>query len=117
MEENGGIYAFFPESMLWVEVTHLSPLPEQNWRYEADAFLPPAPPIRTPEETLANNTARRDGCLGLAAAAIAPLQDAEDLEDATPAEATLLKKWKQYRVALSRMDMTAETWNWPEAPQ
>lgn len=36
-------------------------------------------------------------------AAIAPLQDAVDLDDATEAEAELLKDWKRYRVALNRL--------------
>lgn len=35
--------------------------------------------------------------------AIAPLQDAFDLDDATEAEATALKAWKKYRVALNRL--------------
>ncbi len=33
---------------------------------------------------------------------IAPLQDAIDLDDATPEDVINLKKWKTYRVALSR---------------
>ncbi|WP_256824938.1 tail fiber assembly protein [Pseudomonas kurunegalensis] len=36
-------------------------------------------------------------------AAIAPLQDAVDLDDATAEEAELLKAWKRYRIALSRI--------------
>lgn len=40
---------------------------------------------------------------GVADSAIAPLQDAVDLDDATEAEATALKAWKKYRVALSRL--------------
>lgn len=39
----------------------------------------------------------------VADAAIAPLQDAVELEEATEAEATLLIEWKRYRVALSRL--------------
>lgn len=39
----------------------------------------------------------------VADAAIAPLQDAVELEEATEAEASLLKEWKRYRVALSRL--------------
>ncbi|MFZ5938913.1 tail fiber assembly protein, partial [Pseudomonas sp. HS6-2] len=35
--------------------------------------------------------------------AIAPLQDAVDLEEATEAETDQLKLWKRYRVALSRL--------------
>lgn len=36
-------------------------------------------------------------------AAIAPLQDAVELDEATEAEAALLIDWKRYRVALSRL--------------
>ncbi len=35
--------------------------------------------------------------------AIAPLQDAVDLDDATEAEVAALKAWKKYRVALNRL--------------
>lgn len=35
--------------------------------------------------------------------AIAPLQDAVDLDEATEQEADLLKDWKRYRVALNRL--------------
>ncbi|QXI37351.1 tail fiber assembly protein [Pseudomonas xantholysinigenes] len=40
---------------------------------------------------------------GLADSAIAPLQDAVDLDDAREAEAARLKTWKRYRVALNRL--------------
>ncbi|WP_060507159.1 tail fiber assembly protein [Pseudomonas sp. NBRC 111124] len=36
-------------------------------------------------------------------AAIAPLQDALDLDEATDDETALLKEWKRYRVALNRL--------------
>ncbi len=52
-------------------------------------------------------------------AAIAPLQDAVDLDDATAEEAELLKAWKRYRIALSRLPEQAG-WpteiDWPELP-
>lgn len=52
-------------------------------------------------------------------AAIAPLQDAVDLEDATAEEAEMLKAWKRYRVALSRLP-EQPGWpteiEWPELP-
>ncbi|WP_123587034.1 tail fiber assembly protein [Pseudomonas fluorescens] len=35
--------------------------------------------------------------------AIAPLQDAVDIDDATDADVVLLKAWKKYRVALNRL--------------
>ncbi|WP_305883414.1 tail fiber assembly protein [Pseudomonas asiatica] len=51
--------------------------------------------------------------------AIAPLQDAVELEEATEAEAALLKEWKRYRVALSRLpeqEGYPTTINWPTPP-
>ena len=52
-------------------------------------------------------------------AAIAPLQDALDLDEATDAEAALLKEWKRYRVALNRLPeqegYPAEI-SWPAPP-
>lgn len=35
--------------------------------------------------------------------AIAPLQDAVDLEEATATEVSTLKEWKRFRVALNRL--------------
>lgn len=50
--------------------------------------------------TLVSDMAQRRA---VADAAIAPLQDALELDEATEAEAALLKEWKRYRVALSRL--------------
>lgn len=51
--------------------------------------------------------------------AIAPLQDAVDLEEATPEENDALKAWKRYRIALNRLPEQPgfpETIDWPELP-
>lgn len=51
--------------------------------------------------------------------AIAPLQDAVDIDDATSDEVLLLKAWKKYRVALNRLpDQPGypTTIDWPAAP-
>ncbi|WP_256216660.1 tail fiber assembly protein [Pseudomonas sp. NBRC 111142] len=51
--------------------------------------------------------------------AIAPLQDAVDLDEATEAEAALLKEWKRYRIALNRLPEQAgypATIDWPAPP-
>lgn len=51
--------------------------------------------------------------------AIAPLQDAVDIEESTDAELALLKAWKKYRVALNRVPEQAgypTTIEWPVAP-
>nr|WP_236851861.1 tail fiber assembly protein [Candidatus Sodalis pierantonius] len=49
--------------------------------------------------------------------AIAPLQDAVDLDMATDAEKAALLAWKKYRVLLNRVDITqVPDIDWPEAP-
>ena len=67
-------------------------------------------------EPVTVNAAEKDRLLALATLRIAPLQDAVDLDDATAAEVVLLKKWKQYRVAVNRVDPTAENLKWPVPP-
>lgn len=55
----------------------------------------------------------------VADAAIAPLQDAVDIDDATDAEIALLKAWKKYRVALNRLPEQPgypTTVDWPAIP-
>ncbi|MEA3233931.1 tail fiber assembly protein [Pseudomonas mosselii] len=55
----------------------------------------------------------------LADNAIAPLQDAVDIYEATPDEEALLKLWKKYRVSLSRLPEQEGYPNeidWPEPP-
>ncbi|WP_348773093.1 tail fiber assembly protein [Pseudomonas sp. MWU12-2020] len=50
---------------------------------------------------------------------MAPLQDAVDIDEATEAEAALLKEWKKYRIALNRLpDQPAypESIIWPQTP-
>ena len=62
---------------------------------------------------------KRDRLLADATLAMAPLQDAVELDDATPAELALLKQWKQYRVALNRVpqqDDFPHAITWPVAP-
>lgn len=51
--------------------------------------------------------------------AVAPLQDAVDVDEATDAEVDLLKAWKKYRVALSRVpdqEQYPGTVEWPAVP-
>lgn len=61
--------------------------------------LPPPAPSDPLEHAQAEIAARR----AIADVAIAPLQDAVDIEEATDAETALLKEWKRYRVALNRL--------------
>jgi len=83
------------------------------WSFQA----PPPPPPPTAEEILAANTAIRNQLLAAAALAIAPLQDAVDLGEATTEESALLTKWKQFRVAVNRVVLTNANPTWPQPPQ
>ncbi|CAK8740678.1 hypothetical protein SODG_004155 [Sodalis praecaptivus] len=50
--------------------------------------------------------------------AIAPLEDAIDLDMATEAEKLVLLAWKKYRVLLNRVDIsTAPDVEWPVPPE
>lgn len=63
--------------------------------------------------------AKRDQLLSEATARISPLQDAVDLGEATAAEEASLKKWKQYRVAVNRIDQQKgfpASIEWPPMP-
>lgn len=90
-----------------------------GWTYANGVFIaPPVPPAipPSPAEIFSANAAARDYFLALAALAIAPLQDAEDLDEATAQETVLLRSWKQYRVAVNRIDLTVAAPHWPVAP-
>lgn len=66
-------------------------------------------------DVVAENARRRV----IADKAIAPLQDAVDIEEATEAEVALLKAWKKYRVALNRQPEEPGypgSVTWPTAP-
>lgn len=60
---------------------------------------------------------QKSSLLTEASTAIAPLQDAVDLDIATDAEITSLAAWKKYRVLLNRVDTEkAPDITWPEIP-
>ena len=68
-------------------------------------------------EYVSQAEAERESSMALAAAAIAPLQDAVDIGDATDEERASLQGWKKYRVALNRLNLTAAPdIEWPEIP-
>lgn len=94
--------------------THVS----LGFRYEGGEFL--APPTAAPVAHAADVRARRDALLAQAALRIAPLEDAIDLDVETPEDIETLTAWKQYRVALSRIEQQdgfpADV-EWPAAPQ
>lgn len=75
-----------------------------------------APPLTQQEQVLLAES-KRTVSRSEADTAIAPLQDALDLEMATDEEKAKLNAWKKYRVLLSRIDTsTAPDINWPVSP-
>lgn len=77
------------------------------------------PPPLSDEELLAGARARQALLLERASGMIAPLQDAVDLDIATPAERASLSAWKAYRVAVNRVPGQAgfpRGVEWPAEP-
>ena len=66
----------------------------------APVFDPPKP---TKEQAAISGLAKQAELLVQAAAAMGPLQDAVDLNDATANEKSALTAWKRYRVDLNRI--------------
>jgi Caudovirales tail fibre assembly protein. len=95
--------------------------PSIGWSYDGNVFT--APPLTDEEiaeqhqQKIANNVSTKASLIAQATIAIAPLQDAVDLGDATDAETVALKLWKQYRVAVNRIDAnSASDITWPDVP-
>ncbi|MBU9850084.1 tail fiber assembly protein [Rahnella aceris] len=96
------------------------PAPEGKMRVAGADGLPawadiPAPTI---EALKADAVVTLSGLMTKANLAIAPLQDAVDIEDATDDEIAKLKDWKKYRVALNRLNLSlVPDIDWPQLPE
>ncbi|PJZ05020.1 phage tail protein [Pantoea rodasii] len=95
--------------------------PSIGWSYDGSKFA--VPPLTDEQieaqnqQNIANNVSTKASLIAQATIAIAPLQDAVDLDEATDAETSSLKLWKQYRVAVNRIDAnTADDITWPDQP-
>ena len=87
--------------------------------YEDGVFeQPPAPEVSPPTaaETYAANTATRDQLLRDASVALAPLQMAVSLGEATDEETALAKAWVTFSRAVKGIDLTESSPAWPTAP-
>lgn len=79
--------------------------------------IPPTPPIAS--NPLDTALAEIQRLRAIADYAVAPLQDAVDVDEATEAEVASLKAWKKYRVALNRVPdqgQYPDAIEWPVAP-
>lgn len=75
-------------------------------------------PPPTHETLVADAEKKKSLLLAEAQSAIAPLQDAFELDMATEEEKVLLLTWKKYRVLLNRIDTSlAPEINWPVPPE
>ncbi|MGJ7611164.1 MULTISPECIES: tail fiber assembly protein [unclassified Variovorax] len=77
------------------------------------------PPAPTTEQLAAKARADRDVLLSVATLRMDPLKDAVELDVATSAEVAALKAWREYRVALSRVELQTGfpvSVDWPKAP-
>lgn len=84
----------------------LAPPPEGNVRGASEDGFPvwvAAPPM-SDENVAIGNRAKREELMRQATAAVAPLQDAVDLDIATQDELEQLRAWKSYRVELNRLE-------------
>ncbi|MBD1228400.1 tail fiber assembly protein [Xenorhabdus griffiniae] len=75
-------------------------------------------PPPTPEQLQQRAESQKSSLRQQADIAIAPLQDAVDLDMATDAEKSALTEWRKYRVLLNRVNCTtAPDIQWPEQPK
>ncbi|QBQ72362.1 tail fiber assembly protein [Serratia phage MTx] len=68
------------------------------------------------EQLLKINKNKRAKLLREASDEVAALEDAETLGETTDEEAALLKSWRAYRLAISRVDVNIDNVEWPKKP-
>lgn len=118
--ETGALYAF-------EDNVNAIPADGGGWTFLVDGVALPGPYPLTLEPTddttpppyvptEAENAAVRDAIARGATDKIAPLQDMVELDMASAADVALLKKWKLYRIALTKLDVSASPVDWPAAP-
>ncbi|ATI62777.1 tail fiber assembly protein [Edwardsiella tarda] len=73
--------------------------------------------IYTSDELTSQANRNKQNLLAEATKAIAPLQDAVDLGEATPEEEARLKAWKKFRVNVNRIDTAKLPVTFPPMPE
>lgn len=115
----------FAEDLLTVTVTMDGEPYDLKTMITLHILVPDVPPEEVPEpppivvDPLEAAQAEVVRLRAIADYAVAPLQDAVDVDEATDAEIALLKEWKKYRVSLSRVpdqEQYPSSIEWPIAP-
>ncbi|AZD01405.1 tail fiber assembly protein [Pseudomonas chlororaphis] len=78
---------------------------------------PQEAPARTPGQICAENALKRDELLDVARLRIAPLKDSVELGLSTDEDVAALTAWRQYRVAVNRVDLSLDPPVWPPRPE
>ncbi|MBN6732787.1 tail fiber assembly protein [Burkholderia multivorans] len=78
-------------------------------------LLPPLPP--SPEQIVVQNTLRRNELLTQASVALAPLQMAVALGEATDPEIEAARQWLAFTRMVKAVDLTLADAEWPSAPE
>ena len=106
-----GVTAYDKETARPVKIDDIGELPDSVTLIVPDVEFPKwsgkkwaTDTIAKKESDIASAEAQKQYLLSEATAIIAPLQDAVDLDIATPEEISVLKEWKTYRVMLNRVD-------------
>ncbi len=110
-KESGKVFAYDDDQLeLAGDNTDLVPMTKKEIEIHLN------PPV-SKEQHIAEAEQKKQMLLSEATEAIAPLQDAVDLDIATDEEIASLKEWKKYRVLLNRIDTSlAPDINWPQKP-
>lgn len=85
-----------------------------GWQFVNGSIIPRT---YTTGELTVQAEQKKQRLLADAAKAIAPLQDAVDLGEATPEEEDRLKAWKKFRVNVNRIDTTQLPVTFPPMPE
>lgn len=101
-------------SLSWIDISSLDIQPNMSDVFFEGRFIPPSNTAQDPK-IYANYRLAAE--IEIARRVIAPLEDAVDIGIATDAELEKLDKWKRYRIALSRVDVTKTAdIEWPTRP-
>lgn len=102
----------------WRAVSGLDDLGPEEW-FTEDTPPDPIVAAQTGQALVFLAMGKRDQLLAVAANRMGPLQDSIDEEVATADEVADLKRWKQYRIALNRIDKQDNfpiDIDWPQPP-